>query len=194
MENEKQLTESESLELIQSMIYKAKDDLEDDSFHFLLWGWLVFAASISCYILVSIEYDKPWLPWMLMPLGGVASFLYGMKQEQKRKVKTYIDEVMGYVLIAFLISLCIILFSMNRLQLNTYPMVLMIYGLWLFISGGAIKFKPLIIGGIINWLIGIISFFVTFDIQLLLLAAAVLLGYIIPGYMLKSKFQKLKAV
>ena len=81
---------------------------------------------------------------------------------------------------------------MNKLQLNTYPMVLMVYGLWLFISGGAIKFKPLIIGGIINWLIGIISFFVPFDLQLLLLAAAVLLGYIIPGYMLKAKFQKLK--
>ena len=69
-------------------------------------------------------------------------------------------------------------------------MVMMVYGCWLYISGGALRFKPLMIGGVINWLLAAASFFVDFKMQLLLLATAVLLGYIIPGYMLKSRYQK----
>ena len=99
---------------------------------------------------------------------------------------------MGYVLIAFLVSLFMVLFFQGMLKLNCYPMVMMVYGIWLFISGGAIKFKPLIAGGIVNWILCIVAFFVSFEIQLLLLALAVLLGYIIPGHMLKSRYQKLK--
>jgi len=193
MESEKQLTESESLEVIQRMLLTVKNDLEDDSFYFLLWGWLVFVASLAQYILMNMEYDKPYIGWMiLMPAGGLFSFLYGRKQNKNKKVKTYIDELMGYVLIAFLVSLFMVLFFQGMLKLNCYPMVMMVYGIWLFISGGAIKFKPLIAGGIINWVLCIAAFFVSFEVQLLLLALAVLLGYIIPGHMLKSKYQKLK--
>jgi len=65
---------------------------------------------------------------------------------------------------------------------------MMVYGIWLFISGGTIRFKPLMIGGIINWILAMAAFFVSFDQQLLLLALAVLLGYIIPSYLFKKKF------
>ncbi len=192
MENEKQITGMESIEIIQRMISSAKNDLQDDSFQYLLWGWLVFIASTGHYILWQIGYDKPYLVWFLMPIGGIISFFYGMKQNKNQKVKTYIDEVMRYVLITFFISLSVILLMMGKLGINTYPMVMLVYGGWLFISGGALKFKPLIFGGIINWILGVAAFFVTFDIQLLLLAGAVLLGYIIPGYLLKTKFEKSK--
>ena len=44
----------------------------------------------------------------------------------------------------------------------SYPMVLVVYGMWLFISGGTMKFNPLIIGGVINWIIACIAVFVEF--------------------------------
>lgn len=62
--------------------------------------------------------------------------------------------------------------------------------MWLFVSGGYLRFKPLIIGGICNWIIAIVATYVEFDIQLLLLALAVLVGYIIPGHMLSSHYKK----
>jgi hypothetical protein len=68
---------------------------------------------------------------------------------------------------------------------------MLIYGTWLFISGGALKFRPLIFGGIINWVIGAIAFFADFEQQLILLALAVLLGYILPGHLLKSRHSQL---
>ncbi len=184
---EKRINEQESLQIIMNMITAVKQDMYDNSFYYLLWGWLVFIASISHYILLQAGNAHADFVWMLMPLGGVITFFNSMKQKQKKKAKTYVDEFMKYVLIAFLTCLLLTLFFMHKLQLNTYPILLMVYGFWLFISGGAVRFKPLMAGGIINWLCAVTAFFVSFDLQLLLLAAAVLLGYIVPGYMLRAK-------
>lgn len=183
-------SEEKNLSIIMEMVSRAKSNIEDSSFYYLLWGWLVFAASTLHYALLKTEYDKPWMPWLLMPVGGIITMVYGMKQSKNQKYTSYVDDFMKYVLIAFLISLCTVLFFMSKLHLNTYPVILIIYGNWLFVSGGSIKFIPLVIGGIINWVAGIIAFFVAFDLQLLLLAAAVLLGYILPGYLLKVYFKK----
>lgn len=191
--NEEQLSETESLDIIQKMISTVKSEMEDDSFYYLLWGWLVLIASIIQYVLIKMEVGWNYIGWLiLMPLGGLITTIYSYRQEKKKRFRTYIDEMMKYVLISFLVSLLIVLFSQSILQLNTYPMVLMIYGMWLFVSGAAIKFKPLIIGGIINWILCIVSLFYVFEVQLLLLASAVLLGYIIPGHLLKNKFLKTK--
>jgi hypothetical protein len=140
---------------------------------------------------MQINYENSFLPWaILMPLGGIATGIYSYKHERKQKVRSYVDDVMKYVVIAFVVSLFIVLFSQAKLGLSTYPMVMLTYGTWLFISGGAVKFQPLVIGGIINWILGIAAFYVGFEIQLLLIASAVLLGYIVPGYMLKNRFRK----
>jgi hypothetical protein len=185
----------ESLQLIHRMINTAKENIEDDSFYFLLWGWFVFAACILHFVLLKTVPDMQGIGWViLMPLGGIISMVYGIRQEKKQRVKSYIDDLMKYVLISFLVSLFTVLFFMNTLGISTYPLVMLIYGIWLFISGGALKFRPLIIGGIVNWLLGITAFFFAFEIQLLILALAVLLGYIIPGHLLKMKFEISKRI
>ena len=190
MENEKQLSESESMQVIQRMIAIAKNELVDESFHFILWGWLVFASGIGHYILWKAGFEQPYLVWLLMPLGGIVSFIYGRRQHKQETVKTYVDEILKYVLIAFGVSLGIVLGFQSKLGINTYPMVMVVYAVQLFVWGGALRFRPLIMGGIINWALGIAAFFVTFDIQLFLIAAAALFGFAIPGHLLKSHFQK----
>jgi hypothetical protein len=189
METEKTMNSEESIQLIQRMINTAKENIEDESFYYLFWGWLVFTACAMNYILIEISYPHNWIGWMiLMPLGGIVTMIYGYKQEKKKKVHSYINDIMKYVLIAFLVSLLTVLFFMGKLGPATYPLVMIIYGIWLFISGGAIKFKPLIWGGIVNWVLAIAAFFAGFEQQLILLALAVLLGYIIPGHLLKRKY------
>jgi hypothetical protein len=49
--DEKELSPQESLDLIKSMINKTKGAVADDSFHFLMWGWLVFSCCLASYIL-----------------------------------------------------------------------------------------------------------------------------------------------
>jgi len=135
--------------------------------------------------------DLNYLPWaILMPLGGIISAILGFRKSKNEKVKTHINHFLGYLWIAFGVTLGIVLFSSVKLGFeNTYPLVIVIYGIGTFVSGGALKFKPLIIGGLMCWLLAIIAFLVGFELQLLLLAASVLISYIIPGYILKSKFK-----
>ena len=42
---EKELSPEESIDLINTMIGKARKRYTDNSFYFLLWGWLVIVAS-----------------------------------------------------------------------------------------------------------------------------------------------------
>ncbi len=68
-----------------------------------------------------------------------------------------------------------------------YPFIIILLGWGTVISGGILKFKPLIIGGILAWVIAIADFFVSAENQLLMMALATIIAYLIPGYMLKSK-------
>jgi hypothetical protein len=48
------LSPEESLQVIRTMIEKAKTTVADNSFYFLLWGWLVFiAALLQCLSAIS---------------------------------------------------------------------------------------------------------------------------------------------
>jgi hypothetical protein len=52
-------------------------------------------------------------------------------------------------------------------------------------TGFIIRFKPIIYGGIIFWIFSIVSVFILNEYQLVIYAVAMVLGNIIPGYMLK---------
>jgi hypothetical protein len=192
--SEEEMSGEDSLRLITEMIQTAKEGLRDNGFFYLFWGWLIFIASMSQYLLlVILKSAYNGIPWLiLMPLGCIVSVVYGVRKKRARRVKTYLDQFMGYALISFLVSLFTVLFYMAYTEnpRMAYPLILMVYGAWLFISGGALKFKPLLLGGVINWILSIVCMFVVFQSQLLLLALAVLLGYIIPGHMLKASYNK----
>lgn len=180
----------DSLRIITSMIEATKKDLRDNGFWYLFWGWLVFTACVLHFGLMKFGYDKPYLAWLLMVFGGAYTFIRGRKEEKEQQVRTYVDQFMSHVLMSFMFCMIIILFNGATLQLGTYPMIMMVYGMWLYISGGTLEFRPLVIGAYINWILSFVSFYIPFEYQLLTLAAAVLLGYIVPGYMLRSRYNK----
>lgn len=53
-----------------------------------------------------------------------------------------------------------------------------------FVSGIIIRFKPLLVGGVIFWVAGTLCFIVSPLDQYLVGGAAMIFGYLIPGYML----------
>lgn len=189
---EKTMTPEQSLKVIEQMINSTKSHLaKQDSLMYLTWGWLVFIAAIMQFSLIKLGTDLNYLPWVIfMPLGGIISIILGVKKKKDEKVKTHVNQFLMYLWIAFGVTLGIIIFYASKLgPINIYPLIIAIYGVGTFVSGGALKFKPLIIGGIICWILSIIAFWVGFEIQLLLLAVSVLVSYIIPGYALKNKFK-----
>ena len=188
---EKEMTQQESLDLIQEMILTAKKSVRDNGFFYLLWGWLVIIASLSDYTLQRMEIDNHGIVWaVLMTGGGIASAVYGRKMSKAQKVKTHIDILMSYLWGAFGVSLFIILFFSIKTGISPCPPLLVLCGIGTFVSGGVLKFKPLIIGGILFWLFSIITFSVDVHYHLLIYSLAIFIGYLIPGYILKREFNK----
>lgn len=187
---EKELSQEESLRIIHEMISAAKNDVKADSFIFLLWGWLVFVASIAQFILILMEKEYNSMPWLLMPFGGAVTILYSIRKGKRDKTRTNVTESLKYTWIAFTVALFIIMFF-NKMEIwQVLPCIMVLYGMGLFLSGGAIQFKPLIFGGMFCWICAIAGFEIQNMYQLLILAAAVFGGYIIPGYLLQMNNKK----
>src|SRR5947208_6770779 len=98
-----------------------------------------------------MQYAYPFVTWSLMIVGGIVSIFAVKKEVKERLVKTWIDTMMKFTWIAFGVCLFVVLFFSPKLQINTFPLVLLIYGVGTFISGGALSFRPLIWGGIFCW-------------------------------------------
>lgn len=192
MENKKTFTsEQQSLQLINEMILTAKSSIKGDSFLCLFWGWLAFTSALSHYILLQTQFEHPYVVWISMLLAGIFSAIYSSRKARKEKVHTIFDTFMKYLWIGFGASIIILLVGMSQIGWQSgYPFLMVLYGLGTFVTGGALKFKPLIIGGIGSWIIALIAFFLPFEMQLLLLALSILVSYIIPGHLLKANSQK----
>ena len=85
-------------------------------------------------------------------------------------------------------DIVLVLFIIHSKRLDTISQyILMLVGFPTFISGFIIKFRPLIIGGILFWIIAVIVSFTAPSIAPYGMPVAVITGYLIPGYMLKYK-------
>ncbi len=187
---EEKFSPEQSLQLIQLMITRTKEDISGNSIYFLVWGWITFIACAGQFILKHIyHYEKHYQVWWLILIGVVFSFYYGVKEASSRKVKTYIGESIKYLWLGMGISYFVLSMILSKIGWGTvvFPFFIMLYGLGTFISGNIIQFRPLVVGGIIAWVLAIVSAYVEYDYQILFGAAAILSSYIIPAYMLRFK-------
>jgi hypothetical protein len=187
------LTHEESLRLIGGMIQTAQNKFTDNSSHYLLWGYLVALASFIHYVLIRLGLQElAWVPWpILMTAGGIIAGIMGYRSSKKAQVTTYTDRVAGFVWGGMVIVMFALLIQGASLGWQVvYPILMLLWGWALFISGGMIRFTPLILGGIYNWAMGIFAFYQPFDVQLLLIATSMVATYLIPGYMLKLKVKR----
>jgi hypothetical protein len=70
------------------------------------------------------------------------------------------------------------------------PLFLVLYGMPTFLSGVILRFKPLMLGGIGCWLLSVLCTVVPVEFQLLLVSTAMVIAWIIPGYLLRMKFRR----
>ena len=188
MENQENMTHEESLKIISGMITQAKVNIRQGSFHLLFWGWLIFFCSISDYLLYQLsDYHNSYYVWLFVIPGIFVSMIYGFRSGRKAKFFTYADTLYMWTWIAFMIS-SVVLFVLLIDRMESFgPFILMLAGFPTFMSGIILKFRPLVIGGIIFWTLSIIAGFVGPDIAPLAMPLAVVSGYLIPGYLLKRK-------
>ena len=187
---EENFSPEQSLQLIQSMISKTKQDMSDNSIYFLVWGWITFIGCTGQFVLKNIvKYEQHYQVWWLTVVGIVFSIWHGIKEGKKRRVQTYVGLSLKYLWIGMSISYFVLGMCLSKIGwgASIFPFFIMLYGLGTFVSGGILQFRPLIIGGIIAWVLAIGAMYVEYDYQMLFGAAAILASYIIPAYMLRSR-------
>jgi len=192
-ENEKQMSEAESLSIISGMINRAKNRFSETGHLYLLWGWVILVCCITQFVsLQYFNYEKGYQVWFLTWLAVIYQFIYLAKTKKREKVKTYTDEIMGFVWLTFMICGVVMVFILIKLKVFVAinPLILVLYGMPTFLSGIILKYKPLIFGGISCWVLALLSPLVPLEYHLLLLACAVIAAWIIPGYLLRSKYKK----
>lgn len=182
----------QSLLLIQSMIDKTKGKISHNRFYFLLWGWIAFIGIMGQFFLkVVVRYPYHYAIWLITLFGTAISIIYTIRNKRKEIVRTYIGDAMSFLWTGMGISFFVLSFIISFIDVSTtgwlysYPFFIMMYGLGTFVSGKLLQFKPLIIGGIINWGLACIAVFFSFDYQMLFAAGAILTSYLIPGYLIK---------
>jgi len=191
-ENEKQMSEAESLSIISGMINRAKNRFSETGTLYLLWGWVILVCCVAQFVLLQyFNYQKGYQVWFLTWLAVIYQFIYLAKRKNREKVKTYTDEIIGFVWLTFMICGFIMVFILKQKAYeNINPLILVLYGMPTFLSGIILKFRSLIIGGICCWVLALASPFIPLEYHLLLLACAVIAAWIIPGYLLRAKFKK----
>ncbi len=184
--NEKVLKPEESLQIIEKMINRTKGNLHDNSFYFLLWGWIVLIGILGHTILANFtDFAKPYLSWLIIIPGMIINIIYAMRQGKKQSITTHVDKVNFMIWIAFLVSYTITLVFMSKLNYNIVPIIFLLTGNATFLTGIVIKFKPLIWGGIVFWIGAIGLFTLPGNLNIFVPPVAIILGYLIPGYLLK---------
>ncbi len=188
MENKNDnLSAQQSLDLITSMIRQAKGNVQKSGFYFLLWGWTIVIANLGVYFMLEFtDIKNPFLMFSITIPAAIISMIYGMNQGKKVAAPTVLDSIHMWLWIGFGINCFIMAAFGGKTNWQINPVIITMCAVPTFVSGIMLKFKPLVIGGSLFWVFGIICFMVDPKIQFLVAAFAVTVGYLVPGYMLKK--------
>jgi uncharacterized protein with PQ loop repeat len=215
MDQEKKLTELESLELITKMINKAKSSYHSTGIGSMMWGAVITVCSLVKLSEIHFEYRLPFDIYMLCFVAIIPQVFISIKEKKERKVKGYDDNYSNYLWLGFGISIFLLILIINNIfyawgpvadeyksltgnpasfNLNEFiaPLFLILYGMPTFVTGAACKFKPMLFGGILCWVCCIITVFTPVKIDLLLTALSALFAWFIPGILMEREYQKTK--
>jgi len=191
------ITNQQSLVIIESMINKAKNQFSEHGHLYLLWGWAVFISSMAqCVLLYVFHSEKHYMVWFSMWLVLIYQIFYLRKERKQKRVKTYTDEIITFVWLVFFILMCLfdflyaVNFEPDKHYRFIYPSFLVLYGMPTFLCGIILKLRPLIVGAIICWWLSIIASFTSTQFHLLTLPVTMIAAWIIPGYLLRKKFKR----
>lgn len=195
MENEKQLSEKESLQLIADMINKAKNSYVDSGIGPLFWGVLVTFCSLVTFAEIQFNFDIHFDIWLLTIIAFIPQVYFSFRGSKSRQLKTYDDEALNYVWATFAIIMFLLVHYNFRINpSNSIPLFLLTYGVPTFITGGLKRFMPMIAGGIVCWICCIISVYTKVKTGMLLTALSATCAWVLPGIILRRKYLKLKHV
>lgn len=188
METENEiLSTRQSLDIITQMIRQAKGNIKRNSVYLILWGSVITIANIGMFALMWMQYPRPYLIWLITIPAWIATFYISYRMSREATSFSHLDRINAYLWYSYGAIIFTIIFFGFKINFQLNPVILLMSAVPAFVSGTITKFRPLMIGGILFWIFGIICFLVAGPWQYLVGAVAVITGHLIPGIMIRNK-------
>ncbi|MFA7326000.1 MAG: hypothetical protein WC121_04995 [Candidatus Kapaibacterium sp.] len=183
------ISAKESIDIISESILNAKENLKSQSFFYLFWGWLTIVSSLADYALLkSGELKWHFLPWIIiMPIGGIITSVVSKKKDKEKGFRTHLEVFLKSMWIVIAFSMLVVVYISVYIGINPVVLTLLIAGMGTLVSGLTMKFKPLVFGGVVFFVISLTTLYINNENAYLLYALAIAIGYLIPAYKLKNE-------
>jgi len=192
---EKNLTPEESLQIIQKSIFHSRKNLREGSFYYLLWGWALMLAGLANYFLIShyirLEHYDSIMPMSLLAWGVfvvaamIIQFAVIARSSEGERVITHLDRYIKIIWIAAGLLMALMAFLSLRVDSYPTPFILGVTAMATAVSGLMIRFRPLVAGSAIFLIAAVVAIYLKGTDQLLVFSGAMILGYLVPGYILR---------
>ena len=185
MEN-KEFSPSDSLALIANIIIEAKSRYKDNGFSFIFLGLCSFISSFGQFVLLKLEYYQiNYYPYFIMPIAGVVTYFYYKKKRKVAKSKNIIGTLLNVLGAILGFNLMIAgFFFWAKFGIALIPFMLILFSIWLVLTGVLIKNRVFLISGIVINIIAFLSFYIGIEYHPLILSIVSLIGIVIPGIIL----------
>ncbi len=214
MEQEKNLSEKESLLLITQMINKAKNSYYETGIGAIMWGTVVAVCSLVKLSEIHFGYRLPFDIYYLTLAAIIPQIFLTIREKKRKKVKSYDEPAMDYIWLGFGISLFLLIHVNIHVSRGIYDLTaayqatggttgfryydyissffLILYGLPTFITGGMCRFMPMFWGGIFCWVCSVATVYTDPKIDLLLTALSAIFAWLVPGIIMEKEYKLYK--
>ncbi|MBC7866925.1 MAG: hypothetical protein H7X88_05265 [Gloeobacteraceae cyanobacterium ES-bin-316] len=212
---DKNLSYQESLQLINTMINKAKDAYHDTGTGAMLWGSVTAICALVRLSELQFGYKLPFDINLLSLVAIIPQIYITTKEKKERRVKSYDDRFFDYIWLGFGIAIFLLIHVVNltfaswtpvSVEYKTLtghsspfvlsefimPLFLILYGLPTFITGAACRFRPMLWGGLFCWVCSVITVYTNIKIDLLLTALSAIVAWFIPGLIMEREYRQAK--
>ncbi len=220
MATNEEITEQESLKIINSMIQKAKSSYHDTGIGPILWGSLVGLASFVTYFEWTYDFSIGFDIWLLVLVAVIPQIVISIREKRSSVVKKHEDDAINAVWLVFGISIFGIMtyriivpdatielsstegWEMVKHYTNGskpdeklvpfvpsfYSLYILLYTVPTLITGIVKKFKPMIFGAVISYVLFVASCYTPSRIDMLLGGISALVCWLIPGLIIRKKY------
>lgn len=192
---EKQITEKESLLIIQQMIDRARNSIIEKGTWPIYWGALITFCSLVLFVEHQLHKFLPFDIFLLTILALIIQIIIIAYHRSKTKGKPKsigpAQKTITYIWSAFAVSMLLVSFAPGG---NSPVVYFVLYGIPTFVTGTVVNFKPMTIGGIICWACALVVILFKIDpsMRMLLTAICAMSAWLIPGIILRRRYLRLR--
>ena len=199
---ETNLSHEQSLPLISEMINRAQNNFQKESMNpMIYWGYMIAATAIANCIMMHVLKNPhlSFLVWLVMIPCAVGSYFINRRINRTALVKTHIDKIgdmlwksFGIGVMIFIVTIYIVSFRLKDFQvmLLINSVIMSMIGICEFASACIYRYKPWYWLAALFWTGSVACAFLHVDMQFIVLALCMILGFVIPGHLLNHQVRK----